>query len=146
MSLVLIQCIVNTLFAIIFNIFFTKSTTDGGSKFKDSTTNLLYMCSSFSYVVAMVSSNRSLEHVSYPTQVIAKSCKPIPVMLIGVLYARKQYSLAKYCFVLLIVIGVGIFMYNPDKPSLSSTNSYFIGELLLSLSLIMDGFTGAFQV
>ncbi|KAF7490886.1 Solute carrier family 35 member B1 [Sarcoptes scabiei] len=144
MSLVFVQCVINTIFAIIFNFFFTKSLD--GSRIKDTTTHLLYMCSAFSYVVAMVSSNRSLEHVSYPTQVIAKSCKPIPVMLIGVLYAHKHYSLQKYFYVLLIVFGVGIFLYNPTKSSSSSsTNSYFIGELLLLLSLTMDGFTGAFQ-
>ena len=33
---------------------------------------------SFTYVGAMLSSNASLAYVSYPAQVLAKSCKPIP--------------------------------------------------------------------
>lgn len=144
MSLVFVQCIINTLFAIVFNSFITSNEKDG-TKSKDTTTNFLYASASICYVIAMVSSNRSLEHVSYPTQVIAKSCKPIPVMIIGVLYTRKSYKLAKYFFVLLIVAGVGTFMYNPNKSSSAATNAYFIGELLLLLSLTMDGFLGAFQ-
>ena len=33
---------------------------------------------SLTYVGAMLSSNASLAYVSYPAQVLAKSCKPIP--------------------------------------------------------------------
>lgn len=144
MSLVFVQCVVNTLFAIVF--IFISNRRDPKAD-QDTTTHLLYGCSAFTYLTAMVSSNRSLQHVSYPTQVIAKSCKPIPVMILGVLYAHKRYPLAKYLFVLLIVLGVGVFMYNPSKSSGSSELSgMFIGEMLLVLSLAMDGFTGVFQV
>lgn len=154
MSLVAAQCLINTLFAILF-IFVQQKTESSNSpnprSQKDKTSHFFYFCSAFSYLTAMVASNRSLQHVSYPTQVIAKSCKPIPVMIIGVLYARKRYPLLKYLFVFLIVFGVGIFMYNPNKlvdlgnqgPSASFA---FAGETLLLLSLAMDGFTGAFQV
>ena len=143
-SLVFIQCMINTLFALA-QIFIVNRNTEN----RDTTTHFFYGFSALSYLTAMVSSNRALQHVSYPTQVIAKSCKPIPVMIIGVLYARKQYSLLKYFFVFLIVLGVGIFMYNPTKISNSpiiAQSTIFIGELLLLLSLTCDGFTGAFQV
>lgn len=36
-------------------------------------------------------------------------------MIMGVLLARKRYSVAKYCCVLLIVLGVSLFLYK-DKP------------------------------
>lgn len=153
MSLVFFQCLVNTFFALAF-IYIS-----GSSKFKssgilssklDTTSNFFYIFSAFSYLTAMVSSNMALQHVSYPTQVIAKSCKPIPVMIIGVLYAKKRYPLLKYLFVFLIVLGVGTFMYNPSKSSSGSkgttTSLIWVGELLLMFSLVMDGFTGAIQV
>jgi hypothetical protein len=38
-------------------------------------------------------------------KVLGKSVKPVPVMLLGVLVARKRYPLAKYFYVLLIVLG-----------------------------------------
>ena len=61
----------------------------------------------------MLSSNYALEFVSYPMQVkkeltffslstfnsfkvLGKSVKPVPVMLLGVLVARKRYPLSKY--------------------------------------------------
>ena len=45
------------------------------------------------------------------TQVIGKSCKPIPVMVLGVLVGGKKYPTLKYLFILMIVAGVALFMY-----------------------------------
>uniref|UniRef100_A0A914VQS9 Uncharacterized protein n=1 Tax=Plectus sambesii TaxID=2011161 RepID=A0A914VQS9_9BILA len=44
----------------------------------------------------MITSNHSLQFVAYPTQVLGKSCKPIPIMVFGVLFARRRYPLLKY--------------------------------------------------
>jgi solute carrier family 35 (UDP-galactose transporter), member B1 len=82
--------------------------------------------------------------VAYPTQVVAKAAKPIPVMLLGVLIGRKSYAAQKYGFVLLIVLGVVMFMYKESKSSAVAESSG-LGEILLLLSLSMDGLTGAIQ-
>ncbi|KAI1289703.1 Solute carrier family 35 member B1 [Halotydeus destructor] len=138
MSLVFVQCVVNALFA---RVMLSTVMKHG----HDSTKKSYYVISSFSYLVAMVSSNMALQHINYPTQVIGKSCKPIPVMILGVLIGRKSYPLLKYMFVLMIVIGVGIFMFK-DKASSKGTSSLLgAGEILLLLSLSMDGVTGAVQ-
>lgn len=63
-------------------------------------------------------------------QVLGKSCKPIPVMILGVLLAKKSYPIAKYFCVLLIVGGVASFMYKENKVS-SNTFSFGFGEILL---------------
>lgn len=52
---------------------------------------------------------RALRYVIYPIQVLAKSCKPVPVMLMGALMGKK-YPAKKYVKVVLIVGGVGMFM------------------------------------
>ena len=78
---------------------------------KDETSSLYCAVSSFSYLTAMVTSNKALTWVNYPTQVVGKSCKPIPVMILGVVIGRKKYPLLKYLFVLTIVAGVALFMY-----------------------------------
>ncbi len=52
---------------------------------------------------------RALRYVIYPIQVLAKSCKPVPVMLMGALMGKK-YPAKKYVKVALIVGGVGLFM------------------------------------
>lgn len=78
---------------------------------------------------------------------VGKAAKPIPVMILGVLIGRKAYPLKKYLFVLLIVVGVALFMYKDQaKTTIGSSHSIGVGELLLILSLTMDGLTGAVQV
>jgi hypothetical protein len=49
--------------------------------------------------------------------VLAKSSKPIPVMLIGVMQFGKSYSLVKYVSVLLLVSGIGMFSFYSKKPT-----------------------------
>lgn len=116
------------------------------SEKEDKTHYGYHACSAVCYLLAMVSSNMALRWVPYPTQVIGKSAKPIPVMLLGVLIGRKSYSIQRYIFVLVIVIGVVLFIMKDDKKgSVSQDQSTGIGEVLLILSLSMDGLLGAIQ-
>ncbi|KAI1896400.1 hypothetical protein AGOR_G00094390 [Albula goreensis] len=138
-TLVFIQCIINAVFAKILIQFFESSKPDH-------TRSWLYGVCSLSYLGAMVSSNSALQYVNYPTQVLGKSCKPIPVMLLGVTVLKKKYPLAKYLCVLLIVTGVALFMYKPNKSAASDEEHIFgFGEMLLLLSLTLDGLTGVAQ-
>lgn len=75
---------------------------------------------------------------------VGKSAKPIPVMILGVLIGRKTYAITRYICVLLIVVGVVLFMYKDGKTSVASEKTG-LGEILLILSLSMDGLTGAIQ-
>ncbi|XP_054272441.1 solute carrier family 35 member B1 [Macrosteles quadrilineatus] len=138
LALVFVQCITNWLYAHFLLRTFMKQ--------GENLTSSFYLCSSaLTYLLAMVCSNMALQWVSYPTQVIGKSGKPIPVMILGVLLGRKSYPIQKYFFVLLVVIGVALFMYKDGHSSANSSGSIGIGEMLLILSLTMDGITGAIQ-
>lgn len=137
LSLVFVQCIINTLFAK-FSLAIFRSP-------KDSTSKKMYAICSLTYLGAMIASNKSLEYINYPTQVLGKSVKPIPVMILGVLLARKRYPAAKYLCVLLIVTGVALFMYKDKKTNEVKPHIYGMGELLLLVSLTLDGLTGAVQ-
>merc|ERR1719491_2146832 len=92
---------------------------------------------------------RSLRYVIYPIQVLAKSCKPVPVMLMGTLMG-KRYDLRKYMNVVMIVIGVAFFMGGGDNSrgkddgEEKSSSSQILGILLLFISLCFDGGTGAY--
>ncbi|XP_066969920.1 solute carrier family 35 member B1 isoform X2 [Macrobrachium rosenbergii] len=113
---------------------------------EDTTQRVYYASCSLTYLLAMVSSNMALQWVNYPTQVVGKSCKPIPVMILGVIIGRKSYPWRKYLFVLMIVIGVAMFIYKDSKATSSTSSSGIdLGEILLLLSLTMDGLTGAVQ-
>ncbi|CAF2658453.1 unnamed protein product [Rotaria sp. Silwood2] len=140
LSLVFFQCI--------FNAIASKTVLVIQKTHRDSTPSIMYAFSSFTYLFAMLSSNYALEFVSYPMQVLGKSVKPVPVMLLGVLVARKRYPLEKYFYVLLIVVGVVLFMYKEPKEStkLAEEGEIFgIGEFLLFVSLVFDGLTGGIQ-
>ena len=53
-------------------------------------------------------------------------------MILGVTILRKKYPLAKYLCVLLIVSGVALFLYKPNKSSAVSDDHVFgFGEILL---------------
>lgn len=136
LALVAVQCI--------FNYIFAKAILIARPQANDSTHTGYYASSALTYLLAMVSSNMALRWVAYPTQVVAKAAKPIPVMILGVLLGRKSYSLRKYLFVLIIVIGVVLFMYKEGKVNKNTENAG-LGEILLFLSLSMDGLTGAIQ-
>lgn len=114
---------------------------------EDKTHYGFYACSAITYLLAMVSSNMALRWVPYPTQVIGKSAKPIPVMILGVLIGHKRYTIQRYCFVVTIVIGIVLFMMKEGKvnSSVASEQTFGIGEVLLIMSLSMDGLTGAIQ-
>ncbi|KAL7491241.1 hypothetical protein ACHAWT_000648 [Skeletonema menzelii] len=93
---------------------------------------------------------RALRYVIFPIQVLAKSCKPVPVMLMGALMGKK-YPAKKYLKVALIVGGVGLFMGGGDKTKKGAADdgkdasSQMIGVCLLFISLCFDGGTGAYE-
>ncbi len=137
LSLVFVQCIVNYFYAVLTSVTVMKQG-------EDTTKTMYYVYCALTYLLAMLSSNLALKWVNYPTQVIGKSAKPIPVMILGVLLGKKSYPVKKYLFVLLVVLGVGLFMYKDNKAETS--NSVFgVGEILILVSLLMDGLTAAVQ-
>jgi len=81
-ALVFIQCLVNYIFAKM--ILLTVMKQD-----EDTTRTVYYSLSALTYLLAMVCSNMALQFVNYPTQVIGKAGKPIPVMVLGVLLGKK---------------------------------------------------------
>lgn len=120
---------------------------------KDATHFLYYICAAIANFTAMGSSNMALRYVTYPLQVIFKSAKPIAVMIIGLVIC-KRYTIQRYFFVLMIVVGVVVFKLFESKEgksikkdkSVDATNwEQMTGIGLLILSLSMDGALGAIQ-
>ncbi|XP_050308959.1 solute carrier family 35 member B1 homolog [Anthonomus grandis grandis] len=139
LTLVGVQCIIN--------YFIAKGAMLVWKQKEDTTAKLYYVSVSVTYLLAMVASNMALQWVSYPTQVVGKSAKPVPVLILGVLLGKKSYPLRKYLFVFIIVTGVVLFMLTdkPGKATGMDEVGFGVGELLLFMSLIMDGLIGAIQ-
>ncbi|XP_029841369.3 solute carrier family 35 member B1 isoform X1 [Ixodes scapularis] len=137
-SLLIFSCIMNVVFAKLMLSTFLKQGVD-------TTRRSYYIIAAMTYLGAMLASTISLQFVNYTTQVVGKSCKPIPVMVLGVLIGGKRYSLSKYLSILVVVLGVGLFIYKDKKASQTTQSITGTGELLLLLSLSLDGITGAVQ-
>lgn len=128
----LVQCLTNVLVAGVAMLIW------GGSKRRPPTMSFVVV--GFSYIGAMLFSNEALKYVSYPTQALGKSCKMIPVMLFGFLIRGKKYTLIETLAVLFITAGINIF-----QSGKSGGESSIYGLVLLFLSLVLDGVTGASQ-
>jgi solute carrier family 35 (UDP-galactose transporter), member B1 len=100
--------------------------------------------SGVSQVVAMAASNEALRYVSYPTQVLGKSCKMVPVMAGGIVLGGRTYSTIEYLQVLMITMGVVVFNFGGKKKGGGSADSPY-GLALIAFSLLMDAFTGGLQ-
>lgn len=119
MTLVFMLCFINYIFAKLLTVTVLRQG-------EDTTKTLFYCSNALTYILAMICTNMALQFVNYPTQVIAKSSKPIPVMILGVLLGRKSYPLRKYLFVFLVVIGVGLFLYKDKGSSTAETEGNVI--------------------
>ena len=106
------------------------------------------------YIGAMYSSNESLKYVSYAYQALAKSCKPIPVLISSVLISGKRYSLIKYVCVSMMVLGVTLFQFLDDGKSKGGAHGSkgdgneeqsIWGIIFLIISLALDGINGPLQ-
>jgi len=97
-----------------------------------------------SYLASMFLSWRALRFVNYPTQILAKSAKAIPIMAMNFVFG-KRYTVSQYASVMLIVGGTCVFMlYKPGKGGGAGATTA-VGAVLLVLSLLCDGTTGALE-
>lgn len=101
-----------------------------------------YAVVSLSYLSAMLFSFTALRYMSYPMQALGKSCKMIPVMLMGVVIRKRRYKPREYLCVALVTLGVAMFSWKSKKSAVPNSP---IGFALLFGSLFMDGVTGPLQ-
>ncbi|KDE05782.1 hypothetical protein MVLG_03873 [Microbotryum lychnidis-dioicae p1A1 Lamole] len=89
----------------------------------------------------------SLSHISFPTLLLGKSCKLVPVMLMNIILYRRKFPLHKYALVGLVTAGIWAFMaFKPQsKPAKGPATSSLLGMVLLGINLVLDGVVNATQ-
>lgn len=89
----------------------------------------------------------ALSHISYPTMVLGKSCKLVPVMLMNVVLYRRKFAPHKYLVVVMVTLGITMFMgFGGEKSKKAApSSSSFIGILYLLINLAIDGATNSTQ-
>jgi len=86
----------------------------------------------------------ALKYVSFPTQVLAKTCKIIPVMLMGKLISGKKYQYYEYVTAIGIWIGMAVFQFFTENKH-SDITTCMTGVMLLVIYLASDSFTSTWQ-
>jgi len=137
MFLVCFQSFINAMFSLAF-----MTATEQP---KSNVPHLAYAKIGTSYVMAMWFSTHALKYVGTITQILAKSCKMIPVMLMRILQLDHQYAIAEYVHVLLLTAGICLFTLFSPEGSKTGMTTTLTGMGMLFTSLILDGYTGPTQ-
>ncbi|KAK4046860.1 UDP-galactose transporter [Microbotryomycetes sp. JL201] len=114
-----------------------------------SATDLLKLYAFIALVASMASpfGFLSLSHISFPTLLLGKSCKLVPVMFMNIVLYRRKFPLHKYALVVLVTVGIWAFMaFKPSKgPAKGPATSSLLGMTLLGINLALDGVVNATQ-
>ena len=85
----------------------------------------------------------ALRYIDYPTQILGKSCKLVPVMLMNILLYRRKFAIHKYVVVATVTLGISLFMlYAPQKSKhgkSATASNPVLGISLLLVNLLVDG-------
>jgi len=134
--LVMFQSVVNAIFALLVMPFTTQT--------PNKVPHTLFAKIGLSYIGAMFASNYALNFVSYPTQVLGKSCKLIPVMIMRIFVLRHRPPLNELVNMVTLTIGISVFTFYQGAAKKSGGDSFY-GLAFLLLSLILDGYTAPTQ-
>merc|ERR1719187_1917341 len=104
-----------------------------------------YSYCSFSNIMSSWCQYEALKYVSFPTQVLAKASKIIPVMLMGKVVSRKKYEYYEYVVAVLISLGMVAFLMGNDDGKKADTVTTFSGFMILIGYMAFDAFTSNWQ-
>jgi len=124
--------------------------------FKPPNTRAVVYEFSFPSVSNMLSSwcqYEALHYVSFPTQMLFKCFKLVPIMLMGKFLGNKTYPIYDYVVSFLIGFGIAIFMVSTEDmefgtDSIGTPETWsgtLCGIMLLCFFLVFDSFTGQWQ-
>ncbi|XP_005099055.1 adenosine 3'-phospho 5'-phosphosulfate transporter 1 isoform X2 [Aplysia californica] len=105
-----------------------------------------YSFSSFSNIMSSWCQYEALKFVSFPTQVLAKASKVIPVMLMGKVVSRKTYEYHEYVTAVMISVGVSLFLLTSgDATRHKDSVTTYSGLVMLVGYMLFDSFTSNWQ-
>ncbi|CCM01898.1 uncharacterized protein FIBRA_03969 [Fibroporia radiculosa] len=123
-----------------------------GSGFPNKSLLLRYLQCSVFITAAAPFGFAALSYITYPTMVLGKSCKLVPVMIMNVLLYRRRFAPHKYLVVGMVTLGITVFMgFGAEKPSKTkagpelSAYAQLIGITYLLINLAIDGATNSTQ-
>ena len=106
--------------------------------YKFSFSSLSNICSSWCQYEA-------LKFVSFPTQVLGKTCKLIPVMIMGKFILKKTYHYYEYVVATMISIGMTLFLLSSATDKHYSAETTVSGLIIMVGYIVFDSFTSNWQ-
>mmetsp|Transcript_3915 Transcript_3915/g.11708 ORF Transcript_3915/g.11708 Transcript_3915/m.11708 type:complete len:370 (-) Transcript_3915:1470-2579(-) len=101
---------------------------------------------SFSNLLATTSQYEALKWISFPTQMLFKCTKLIPVMIMSTVLSRRKYYIVDYAMALCVGLGCLVFVRSGDISSRrASMQDSWIGIALMCCNIGADSFMTAFQ-
>jgi len=106
-----------------------------------------YSYCSFSNIMSSWCQYEALKYVSFPTQVLAKASKVIPVMAMGKVVSNKKYEYYEYVVAVLISVGMVAFLFGKTSGDSHSDDqsTTFAGFIILVGYMCFDSFTSNWQ-
>lgn len=106
-----------------------------------------YSFCSLSNVMSSWFQYEALKYVSFPTQVLGKACKVIPVMIMGKVVSGNKYSAFEWFTAALLSVGVSFFLFGTPKNTTSAgpDSTSFSGLILMCGYMGFDSFTSNWQ-
>ncbi|KAH9507303.1 hypothetical protein Btru_056868 [Bulinus truncatus] len=105
-----------------------------------------YSFSSFSNIMSSWCQYEALKFVSFPTQVLAKASKVVPVMLMGKVVSKKSYQYHEYITAVMISVGLSMFLLTSgDVTKRKDTVTTTSGLIMLIGYMLFDSFTSNWQ-
>lgn len=104
-----------------------------------------YSYCSLSNIMSSWCQYEALKFVTFPTQVMAKASKVIPVMLMGKLVSGKSHEIYEYVTAAMISLGVSMFLLAQGGEHKGSTVTTISGVLILIGYMMFDSFTSNWQ-
>ncbi|XP_071962547.1 adenosine 3'-phospho 5'-phosphosulfate transporter 1-like [Antedon mediterranea] len=104
-----------------------------------------YSYCSLSNIMSSWCQYEALKFVSFPTQVLAKASKIIPVMLMGKVVSNKTFEFYEYITAGMISLGVTVFLLSQGEESRGSAVTTASGVVILMGYMVFDSFTSNWQ-
>ena len=105
-----------------------------------------YSYSSFSNIMSSWCQYEALKFVSFPTQVLCKASKMIPVMIMGKIVSGKSYPYHEYFVAVLLSFGTSLFLLSHNSNhNQSDRQTTGVGLFILLGYMVFDSFTSNWQ-
>lgn len=104
-----------------------------------------YSYCSLSNIMSSWCQYEALKFVTFPTQVMAKASKVIPVMLMGKVVSGKSYQYYEYVTAAMISLGVSMFLLSQKEDHKGSAVTTVSGVIILIGYMMFDSFTSNWQ-